>query len=91
MAEEIGFVAEEGVTYEIKGTRLFREAEYVRTLKGKAQSIEVYDPKVDYATPPYFKSEGNPESEITSDVPAGHRVVVIAAPVIGATVTFTHG
>lgn len=91
MTDEFGFVAEDGFTYEIKGARLFREAEYDRTLKGKAQSIMIYDPKVDYASPPYWESEGDPSKEEFVTVPAGYRVRVIAAPVIGATVTFTHG
>lgn len=89
MAEEFGIVAEEGVAYETKGAMLFREADYKRKIRGNAQSIMIYDPKVDYASPPHWESEGDPSKEENPTVPAGFRVRVIAAPVIGATVTFT--
>jgi hypothetical protein len=91
MAEEFGIVAEEGFTYETKGAVLFREAEYNRKIKAKFQSIEIYDPKVDYASPAHFKIQDNPnpENEVVTTVPSGCRVVVIAAPVIGATAIFT--
>jgi hypothetical protein len=89
MAEEFGILAEEDVTYETKGAMLFREVDYERRIRGRAQSIMIYDPKVDYASPPYWESEGDPSKEESANVPAGYRVRVIAAPVIGATVTFT--
>lgn len=89
MGEEFGFVAEEGVTYEIKGARLFREADYERKIRGKGQSIMIYDPKVDYASPPHWENGSDPSKEEIAIVPAGYRVRVIAAPKIGATVTFT--
>lgn len=88
MAEAVGFVAEEGVTYEIKGARLFREADYEREITGKAQSIMIYEQKGDYR-PIIWESEGDPSKEEIATVPVGCRVTVIAAPVIGATVTFT--
>lgn len=82
MSGGVGFIAEDDVLYDIKGFKLFREADYARKIKGKGKSIMIYDPKVDYDSPPIW--ENDPSKEDTAIVPSGCRVRVI-----GATVTFT--
>jgi hypothetical protein len=57
---------------------------YDRTVRGKGDSIMVYDPKKKMDTPPYWENGDDPSKEETGTVPAGHRVRVI-----GATVKFT--
>jgi hypothetical protein len=88
MAEEVGIAAVEGHRYEIKGGALFREANYERKLTGKGESIIIFDPKADPRSPAVWENGPDPSVEETATVPAGCQVSVIAAPVIGATVTF---
>jgi hypothetical protein len=90
MTEEFGIIAEEDVPYETKGAMLFRETDYQRTIKGKAQSIMIYEQQGD-DKPIVWESKGDPSQEETAIVPPRCRVTVIAAPVIGASVTFKRG
>ncbi|KAJ5111768.1 hypothetical protein NUU61_001398 [Penicillium alfredii] len=91
MAEEHGIAAVEGHTYEIKGAALFRETDYERTITGKGESITIFDPKADPRSPAVWENGQDPSVEEITTVPAGCQVSVIAAPVIGATVTFKRG
>lgn len=91
MAEEPGIAAVEDHTYEIKGGALFREADYERTITGKGESIIIFDPKADPRSPAIWENGQDPSVVETTIVPAGCQVSVIAAPVIGATVTFKRG
>jgi hypothetical protein len=84
MSTGVGSTAEEDVQYDIKGFRLFREEDYARTISGKGKSIMIYDPKVDYESPPVWENGTDPNKEETATVPPGCRVRVI-----GAIVTFT--
>lgn len=89
MSEKVGIEASEGATYEIRSGALFQEADYARKLVGNGEKIMIYDPKVDYSSPPIWENGRDPSKEETAIVPAGCRVTVIAAPGIGAAVTFT--
>jgi len=55
----------------------------VRKITGKGKLIQVYDPKADMSSTPYWEYD-NPSEDATSEVPAGYRVRII-----GATVKFT--
>jgi hypothetical protein len=89
MAEEGGIIAVEGHTYKIKGAALFRETDYRRRIAAQGESIVIFDPKADPRSPAVWENGQDPAMEETAIVPAGCQVSVIAAPVIGATVTFT--
>jgi hypothetical protein len=54
-----------------------------RKITGRGKLIQVYDPKADMNSPPYWEYE-NLFKDDTSEVPAGYEVRVI-----GATVKFT--
>jgi hypothetical protein len=88
MTEKLGIAAVENHTYEIKGGALFREADYDRIITGKGESIVIFDPNADPRSPAIWENGQDPSVEETAIVPAGCQVSVIAAPVIGATVTF---
>lgn len=75
-------MAEEDVQYDIKGFRLFREEVYSRTIAGKGKSIMIYDPTVDYDSPPLWENGADPAKEETATVPPGCRIRVIRATVI---------
>ena len=62
---------------------LFEAVDYDREITAKGKLIQVYNPKADMSSPPYWEHE-NPSEYGTHDVPAGYEIRVI-----GATVKFT--
>jgi len=79
MPSESGAKALSGEAEFIHG-KLFEPVDYDRTITGRGTLIQVYDPKVDMATPPYWKYE-NESEDMTRDVPKGFRVHVVSATV----------
>ncbi|KAJ9648667.1 hypothetical protein H2198_010969 [Neophaeococcomyces mojaviensis] len=76
---ETGAKALKGETEYIK-TKLFEGVDYERNITGKGKLIQIYDPKADMNSPPYWEHE----DELvfgSHDVPAGYKVRVVAATV----------
>jgi len=82
MSGEIGAKALKGDPEYIKG-KLFEGVDRKKKITGKGKLIQVYDPKADMSSPPYWEHE-NPSEEATSELPVGYEVRVV-----GATVKFT--
>lgn len=76
---EVGALALKGEPEYIK-LKLFEGVDHDRNIKGKGKLIQIYDPKADMKSPPYWEYED--ESEVDAhDVPAGYEVRVVAATV----------
>lgn len=79
MSTEVGVKALKGETEYIK-IKLFEAVDNDRKITGKGKLIQVYDPKADMDSPPYWEHED--QSAFGShDVPAGYEVRVVAATV----------
>jgi len=82
MSGETGAKALNGEAEYIK-TKLFDGVDKNRTITGRGKLIQIYNPKADMSSPPYWVHE-DPSEDATYDVPAGYKVHVV-----GATVKFT--
>ncbi|EER41763.1 conserved hypothetical protein [Histoplasma capsulatum H143] len=79
MPEEVGTTALKGEWEYIK-TKLFEKVDYRRNITGKGKLIQIYDPNANMDSPPYWEWEDE-NTVNTSDIPAGHKVRVVAATV----------
>jgi len=59
---------------------IFESVDYDRMITGRGTLIQVYDPTVDMATPPYWQYQ-NESEDMTRDVPKGFVVRVLSATV----------
>jgi len=76
---ETGAKALKGDPEFIQG-KIFNEAAHARTITGKGTLIQIYDPKADMSSPPYWEYEDE-SKDGSHNVPAGHVVRVVAATV----------
>lgn len=79
---QIGAKALNGESEYING-KLFEGVDRKRKIKARGKLIQIYDPKADMSSPPYWEYE-NQFEDGESDVPAGYKVRVT-----GATIKFT--
>jgi len=79
MSSKIGAKALSGEAEFISGM-LFEPVDYDRTITGRGKLIQVYNPKVDMASPPYWIHE-NPSEDATGNVPKGFEVHVVSSTV----------
>jgi len=82
MSQETGAKALKGEEEYIDG-KLFEGVDFDRKITGRGMLIQVYDPKVDMSSPPYWEYEDE-SKDGDQVVPAGYKVRVV-----GATVKFT--
>jgi len=79
MSDETGAQALKGEA-EYINIKLFEGVDYDRKITGHGKSIQVYDPKVDMNSPPYWHHQNSSE-DATGNVPKGFKVHVMAATV----------
>lgn len=61
-------------------TKLFEGVDSDRVVIGRGKLIQIYDPKADMNSPPYWEHEDE-HTNASHDVPAGFKVRVVAASI----------